>query len=77
MVVGEVVVTVVIGLAAGIGVAALAAPRIGDALFGVRPLDPVTFAVAVAFLLAVSWLAAYLPARRAAKADPLTALRAT
>jgi predicted permease len=77
MVVGEVVVTVVIGLAAGIGVAALAAPRIGDALFGVRPLDPVTFAVAVAFMLAVSWLAAYLPARRAAKADPLTALRAT
>jgi ABC-type lipoprotein release transport system permease subunit len=44
-------------------------------LFGITPNDLVTFAAVPAVLLAVAWVACYLPARRAVRIDPLTALR--
>jgi ABC-type antimicrobial peptide transport system permease subunit len=44
-------------------------------LFGIEPYDPVTLIVAVILLLAVATLAAWIPARRAAKIDPMEALR--
>jgi predicted permease len=44
-------------------------------LFGVRPGDPVTFAVVAAFMLLVAILASVLPARRAMRVDPLVAMR--
>jgi predicted permease len=64
------------GASAGI-VAALALSRLIDSLlFGVRGTDPLTFAVVAIVLLAISFMACYVPARRAARIDPMAALRA-
>jgi ABC-type antimicrobial peptide transport system permease subunit len=44
-------------------------------LFGVEPLDPITFAISAGVMLAAAVLASYLPARRATKIDPIVSLR--
>jgi ABC-type antimicrobial peptide transport system permease subunit len=49
---------------------------ISQFLYGVSPLDPMSFLSAAAVLLAVAALACYLPARHASRLDPLTVLRA-
>jgi ABC-type antimicrobial peptide transport system permease subunit len=46
-----------------------------DTLFGLEPADPLTAAAALAVLATVAALAAWLPARRAARIDPMAALR--
>jgi ABC-type antimicrobial peptide transport system permease subunit len=69
---------VLIALGVGLGVASAAAvTRYLDALlFGITPLDPPTFVAVSLLLVAVGTLAAYLPARRATRVDPMVALRA-
>ena len=64
------------GVAVGLGVAWALAHLIGGLLYDVRPRDPMTFAVAAATLIAVAAVACWLPARRASRVDPLSALRA-
>jgi ABC-type antimicrobial peptide transport system permease subunit len=63
------------GIFAGTLLAALAAPAMAAFLYGVRPHDPLVFVVTPLTLLAVALLASYLPARRATRVDPVTALR--
>ncbi|HEV8254181.1 MAG TPA: ABC transporter permease [Vicinamibacteria bacterium] len=65
----------VLGLAAGLVGAGLAARALSSLLLGVRPLDPVTFAAVAALLVVVALLACLAPARRAARVDPIVALR--
>lgn len=74
-VVAEIVVTVGLGLAVGMVLCFLAAPKIGGALYGVAPLDPVAFGGSIVLLLTASVLAAWVPARRAARLDPVASLR--
>src|SRR5262245_22292279 len=62
---------IVIGFTASFGLMRL----LKTLLFGVSPTDPMTFAVIPLSLAVVALLACYLPARRAAKVDPLLALR--
>ena len=65
------IVGLMVGLLLGLGVAKVAA----SILYGVSPVDPVSIVVTVALLGAASLLASYIPARRAARVDPMVALR--
>jgi ABC-type antimicrobial peptide transport system permease subunit len=63
------------GVALGLPLALGGSSFVSKMLFGVRPADPGTAAAAAALLIFVATVAAYVPARRASKVDPLTALR--
>jgi putative ABC transport system permease protein len=65
------------GLIVGLAAAFLLARYAGTLLFGVSARDPFSFVGVSALLLAVALVACYIPARRAAKVDPLKALRAS
>jgi putative ABC transport system permease protein len=67
--------TAAVGTIAGLAGAAALSRWLEDLLFGVQPTDPATFAAVAGLLLLVSVAACYLPARRAARVDPLVALR--
>jgi len=63
------------GIVLGIGAALLLTPIMSAMLYGVRPMDPVTYAFVAIVLGAVTLLATYLPARRASRVSPIIALR--
>ena len=66
---------VAIGAVAGVALSLVVLPSFGSLLFGVKPSDPTTYAVVLTMLAVVAGLASYMPARRAAGVEPLTALK--
>jgi predicted permease len=64
------------GIALGVGIAAALTRVMSAFLFGVDPIDPATYVVVSLILTAAALLAAYLPARRASRVNPMIALRA-
>jgi putative ABC transport system permease protein len=66
----------IVGVVAGLAGALAAARALTTLLFGVTATDPVTFIVVASVLMTVALAASYIPARRAARVDPMTALRA-
>jgi len=75
MVVGQSVTVVGAGLAAGVALALLSTRLLEGLLVGVEPSDPAVYVVAAGLLGIVALAASWLPARRAARIDPLEALR--
>jgi ABC-type antimicrobial peptide transport system permease subunit len=75
MVVREALLLAVAGIAAGIPLALWAGRYAKSQLFEIKASDPVSIAIAVAALLVVAAVAAWAPARRAIRVDPMTALR--
>jgi predicted permease len=76
MVVGRGVRLAGIGVVIGLGASLLLTRLMRGVLYGVSPTDPLTFGIVAATLLAVAAAASSVPALRAARVDPLTALRA-
>ena len=75
LIVREAAVTVAAGAVGGLFGSFAAVRLLRSQLFNVEPYDPFALGTATALLLAMAFLAAYLPARRASQIDPLTALR--
>jgi putative ABC transport system permease protein len=66
---------VVIGGAIGILVSAAVSQVLSGVLYGIGAHDPMAFVGVPVFLVAMAWLASYVPARRASRLDPIEALR--
>jgi len=75
MVLGESLRPVIIGGLLGLPGAVLLGRAVHSQLYGVSPLDPITYVTAAAALVAVTLIAAYVPARRASRLEPMAALR--
>ncbi len=76
LVLGSAVAVTGVGLAAGLPAAAATGRSLASLLYGVSPYDPVTVATVVAIVVLAALAASALPARRAARLDPMAALRA-
>jgi ABC-type lipoprotein release transport system permease subunit len=64
------------GIAVGMAAAAVLTPLMKSLLFGVAPIDPITFGVVPVTLLLAALAASYLPARRVSAVDPVKCMKA-
>jgi ABC-type antimicrobial peptide transport system permease subunit len=71
----EALLTVIIGVAAGLPMIWAVTRLASSLLFDLKPTDPISLLLATLLMLAVAVVAGYLPARRAARVDPMVALR--
>jgi ABC-type antimicrobial peptide transport system permease subunit len=75
LIVREALLLVAIGGAVGVPLAFVAARAVAGLLYGTPPSDPMSYATALSALVLVAGAAAYVPARRASRLDPMVALR--
>jgi len=75
LVLGQGMMLIAIGLAAGVAGAVVLTRTLTSLVYGVGTLDPATFVAVPVMLCAIALLACFIPARRAASADPITTLR--
>jgi predicted permease len=75
MILREALLLTVIGICIGLPVALVSTHLVANMLFGVKPDDPASILVALLVMVGVALFAGYLPARRASRIDPMTALR--
>ena len=75
MLLGEMMRVVCIGVAFGLGALVPAVQLIRGSIWGVKSADPLSISLAACVMLLIAGIAAFLPARRAMKADPMVALR--
>jgi putative ABC transport system permease protein len=75
MVLGETMRVVCIGAVLGAGAGVAATDLIRGIIWGVKPTDPLSFGLGVCLMLLIAAIAAFLPARRAMRVDPMVALR--
>jgi macrolide transport system ATP-binding/permease protein len=75
MVLGQVIVMAIVGLGVGMPAAYAASRLVETFLYGIKPRDPLTLAIAAGMLVLAAVMAGYGPARRASRIDPMVALR--
>jgi ABC-type antimicrobial peptide transport system permease subunit len=75
LVLQEGTILILVGVSAGLGAAYAATRILASQLYDVSSTDPLTFALIALLVTGATLLACYLPARRAAKVDPMVALR--
>jgi ABC-type antimicrobial peptide transport system permease subunit len=66
---------VVVGLAVGLAIGVAGSRIVSGLLYGIAPTDAITFGLVAVVLLAAALLAGFVPARRAARVDPMIAMR--
>jgi putative ABC transport system permease protein len=75
LILGEVAILIGIGLVVGLGLTLGGGKAASSMLFGLKPRDPLTLVLAVVILAAIGLAASFIPARRASRLDPMSALR--
>jgi ABC-type antimicrobial peptide transport system permease subunit len=75
MVLRQSIAIVALGLAIGVAAAFAGTRAIGNLIVGIKPTDPVTFVSVIVLLSGIALVACWIPARRATRVSPLTALR--
>jgi ABC-type antimicrobial peptide transport system permease subunit len=75
LILSEVTILIGVGLVVGLGLTLAGGKAASSMLFGLKPRDPLTLALALVILAVIGFAASFLPAHRASRLDPMSALR--